>query len=298
MSQSEITKFLSERLEDLTERKRDIDSKLSDKKQAEEMGIPYPTFLKYKKDTAECPISTIVKIAEYYGVSADFLLGRTNIQSTDINLQKSCDYLGISQKSGENLCFISQGGWSADIILETDHFWALVRKLTDIDEWTSKLNYFNQVILPSLGVDETIYKRIKEKPETELESIHDILNDEFLKIVKEHIGGEEVGGENIPYRGLEYEEKIDFFEFKLDKIIKWLVEDLKAAHKMDSSIFNAYNKFICEALQTHKKNIENLLQGNESGAEAQKYKAQLKAINVFLSKHSEELPKKGADKDG
>lgn len=66
MAKNEITKVLSERLEELTESKRDIDYKLSDKKQAEQMGIPYPTFNKYKHNTAECPISTVVKMAKYY----------------------------------------------------------------------------------------------------------------------------------------------------------------------------------------------------------------------------------------
>lgn len=243
-------------------------------------------------------IKTVPIIAEFFKVSTDYLLTETQIRPIDVELTAVCDYTGLSPKSIENIKFISQSGWSANILLESGYFGALVRMLTSIDEWTSKLNYYNQVILPSLGVDETIYKRIKEKPETELESIHDILNDEFLKIVKEHIGGEEVGGENIPYRGLEYEEKIDLFEFKLDKDIKLVVEDLKAAHKMDALIFNTYNNFICEALQTHKKNIENLLQDNKAGTEMQKYKAQLKAINVFLSKHNKEPFKKGADENG
>lgn len=243
-------------------------------------------------------IKTVPIIAEFFKVSTDYLLTETQIRPIDVELTAVCNYTGLSPKSIENIKFISQSGWDTNILLESEHFGALVRKLTNIDEWTSKLNYFNQIILPSLGIDETIYKRIKEKPEAELESIHDILNDEFLKIVKDHIGGEVVGGENIPYRGLEYEEKIDLYEFKLDKDIKAVVEDIKAAHKMDDIFFANYNKFICEALRTHKKKIKKLLQDHKAGTEAQKYENQLEAINAFLSKHGEVPPEKGADENG
>ena len=108
MAQNEITKVLSTRLEELTERKRDIDYRLSDKKQAEQMGIPYPTFIKYKGDKAECPISTIVKMAEYYGVSTDYLLGRTKCETTDTNKAGAADYLGISEKAVEMIYGISK----------------------------------------------------------------------------------------------------------------------------------------------------------------------------------------------
>lgn len=274
------------------------DRALSRQKAADDIGVSRACLEYYEKGERVPGFEILSSIAEYYNVSSDYLLGRTDIKSTDMNLQKACEYIGISQKSGENLCFISQSGWSANILLETEHFGALVRKLTSIDEWTSKLNYFNQVILPSLGVDETIYKRINAKPETELESIHDILNNEFLKIVKEHIGGEDVGGKNIPYRGLEYEEKIDLYEFKLDKDIKAIVEDIKAAHKMDDTIFDIYNKFICDTLREYQKKIKELLQDHKSGTEAQKYKAQLEAINAFLTKHNKVALKKGADDNG
>lgn len=107
MAQNKITKVLSNRLEELTERKRDIDYRLSDKKQAEQMGIPYPTFVKYKGDKAECPISTIVKMAEYYGASTDYLLGRTPVKTTDPDLQAACKITGLSEKALHHLIFLN-----------------------------------------------------------------------------------------------------------------------------------------------------------------------------------------------
>ena len=100
MAKSEITKVLSERLEALTERKRDIDYRLSDKKQAEQMDIPYPTFNKYKRNEAECPISTIVKMAKYYNVSADYLLGiGKDFTPDDDELKFVGNYTGLNQQA-------------------------------------------------------------------------------------------------------------------------------------------------------------------------------------------------------
>lgn len=99
MPQTEVTKILSERLEKLTEDKRDKDYQNSNVKQAEEMGIPYPSFNKYLHDKAECGVFALSKIADYYGVSTDYLLGRTNIPTTDTEIKAVCEYTGLSEKA-------------------------------------------------------------------------------------------------------------------------------------------------------------------------------------------------------
>lgn len=107
MAKSEITKIFSERLEELTERKKDTDYKLSDKQQAEQMGIPYPTFTKYKNNTAECPISTVVKIARYYNVSTDYLLGLQREPTNDPDVIAVTEYTALSKEAAEKLNQIS-----------------------------------------------------------------------------------------------------------------------------------------------------------------------------------------------
>lgn len=91
---------LKERLDSLIEYKQDEDLKLSQKKQADEMGIPYTTFCKYTTDdpakSAQCSISNLVKIADYYGVSTDYLLGRVDEKSPDYSVQAVCKTLGIT----------------------------------------------------------------------------------------------------------------------------------------------------------------------------------------------------------
>lgn len=49
----------------------------------------------------------IAKIAEYFSVSTDWLLGVTNIESVEQNIQVAAATLGISGKAAENLARIS-----------------------------------------------------------------------------------------------------------------------------------------------------------------------------------------------
>ena len=98
-----LKEILSERLETLIEKKKDENYQNSIPKQADGMGIPYPTFVKYINGKAECPASNIIKIARYYGVSTDYLLGNSPNPTTDEKLQGVCKYTGLSQKAVENL---------------------------------------------------------------------------------------------------------------------------------------------------------------------------------------------------
>lgn len=92
--------IFKERLELLIEDKRDEDLTLSAKKQADKMKIPYSTFCKYINDdpskSAQCSISYLVKMADYYGVSTDYLLGRVEEKSPDYSVQAVCKTLGLT----------------------------------------------------------------------------------------------------------------------------------------------------------------------------------------------------------
>ncbi len=50
---------------------------LSQKKVAEDLGISQPLLSHYEKGIRECSLNFVVKVADYFDVSCDFLLGRT-----------------------------------------------------------------------------------------------------------------------------------------------------------------------------------------------------------------------------
>ena len=55
---------------------------------------------------------TIVNIADYFQVSTDWLLGRSEVRSIDLNIKKVCEYTGLS----ENAVFILNDCKDLDIL--------------------------------------------------------------------------------------------------------------------------------------------------------------------------------------
>ena len=91
--------FLKNRLEELIEARQDTDYHYNLVKQCEQMDINYQTFQKYLKGTSQCSAENLVKIANYYKVSVDYLLGLTDISTTNKDLRFVCDYTGLSEKA-------------------------------------------------------------------------------------------------------------------------------------------------------------------------------------------------------
>lgn len=99
----ETKKILSAILNDLIESKKDENYQNTIPKQAKDIGIPYPTFQKYINHTSECPAKNLVKIAKYYNVSVDYLLGNTKIKTPNMKLQAIGQITGLSENAINNL---------------------------------------------------------------------------------------------------------------------------------------------------------------------------------------------------
>ena len=56
-------------------------------------------------DNGDRPMTAEVlkKYSEFFGVSSDYLLGLTDIKTSDIDVQFICDYTGLNEKSVEIL---------------------------------------------------------------------------------------------------------------------------------------------------------------------------------------------------
>lgn len=316
MAQNEITKSLANRLEELTERKRDIDYRLSDKKQAEQIGIPYPTFVKYKGDKAECPISTIVKMAEYYDVSTDYLLGRTENRTTDTDKAGAADYLGISEKSVENIKHIGEEPIREirNVVTEYNDK-ANCNLLFEYDNLSKIIKLFNLIELDQMWLD--ICKRSVVFNETEFlknfpldeECLHlsipfrstESYSDVMFKYIRKSI-------ENIvSLRSVEFslsferivdslKDQIDVNEFRLNKVLIDLVNNIKANVPTKKEVKEAIaitNEEIREQLLQYKSDCEEYLTKNckeKAGKNCERYQEtefEVKAINAFFEKYGE-----------
>jgi len=45
----------------------------------------------------------LVKIADFFNVSVDYIIGRTDVSSTDIEIKKICDYTKLSEMAIKNI---------------------------------------------------------------------------------------------------------------------------------------------------------------------------------------------------
>ncbi len=57
----------------------------------------------YENGNRSPDFDTLVKIADYFDVTTDYLLGRTNAKTTNIELKKICDFTGLSVYSVKGL---------------------------------------------------------------------------------------------------------------------------------------------------------------------------------------------------
>ena len=57
-----------------------IDKGYTQKQIAEYLGISQNTYSQYEVGVLNYPVDAVVKLADFYGVSTDFLLGRTNVK--------------------------------------------------------------------------------------------------------------------------------------------------------------------------------------------------------------------------
>ncbi len=54
---------------------------LSQKKAASDLGISQPLLSHYENGLRECSLDFVIKVADYYEVTCDYLLGRTNVKA-------------------------------------------------------------------------------------------------------------------------------------------------------------------------------------------------------------------------
>ena len=87
-------KVFSERLSALMKERNVTQEEL-----AHELGIKRQTVSLYKNGQSTPDAAQLKKIATFFDVSADWLLGISNVKSTKADVRHVCDYIGLSQEA-------------------------------------------------------------------------------------------------------------------------------------------------------------------------------------------------------
>lgn len=90
----ETTHIFAQRIKELRE-----DRGLSQGKLADELGISRGALSYYESYQRTADISMLVKFASYFGVTTDYLLGLSDVATTDADLKMICDATGLSEKT-------------------------------------------------------------------------------------------------------------------------------------------------------------------------------------------------------
>lgn len=67
------------------------------------LGCSNEAVRQYRLGTTQPTLDKLIQIAKYYNVSADYLLGLTNVKSTDVDIRRISQHTGLSEESIENL---------------------------------------------------------------------------------------------------------------------------------------------------------------------------------------------------
>ena len=149
MAKTKITAAFAKRLEELAECEQDKDYTKNLKKQAADIGIPYSVFRKYINDEAECSISYLLKIAKYYNVSTDYLLGISDVKTTNISIRAISKYTGLSENAIVQLYMysplFSENIYPLNDIIIHESFTDLLDKISEYKKCHLLISYFERI---------------------------------------------------------------------------------------------------------------------------------------------------------
>lgn len=92
-------------------------------------GTTQQSLSRYEKGTRQAPIEFVIKVAEVFKVSTDYLLCQSDTKTTDTNEKAVCDYIGLTDSSVRNIRFLTTAcetyARSLDILLRQIKFQTL-----------------------------------------------------------------------------------------------------------------------------------------------------------------------------
>lgn len=215
---------------------------------ADELEISRASLEYYEKGKRKPDIEVLAKIAEYYRVSTDYLLGLSIASTTDKDVQFICDYTGLSEEVIEKLheiklCaiqgYIRKTPINKDLIENNPELVEGAKKaetlrLEIISKFISNgnnpniLNIINSLMqyFDDYYADLTVYKSVKEKAK----SIEDFKEKNLLELYKEAADFEERDNlrEFRVYRmGKDFESVLDCFVKDKENEIKKIKDELR-----------------------------------------------------------------------
>lgn len=185
-----------------------IEKKISMAQIARDLNIPYTTYVNYEKDEREPNSEMLIKLANYFNVSIDFIIGRSNIRNA-VNNNSSALYsiAGIipfpQTKKVPLLGTIACG----EPILAEENIEAFINMPAEANGTFALRCKGDSMINARIFDGDIVY--IREQPDVENGEIAAVLieNEATLKKVYKYPNRIELRAENPTMKPLEYEDE-------------------------------------------------------------------------------------------
>lgn len=219
-----VTNVFKTRLKELRGNKNQTET-------AKEMGISRSALSYYEAGERTPDINVLCTIAKYYNVTADYLLGLSDIPKPDIDSSAICDKLGLNQCAINNLSQIRQAALStSDNEDEYVDFFLLLQTVNVIISNNNIIKSISKVLFSELEELFDCLWIINERCNSEKE--HELLTKYEMSQIEEHLSGLQHGR----------------FTFASDSYLLGLTHKLQA---LRDSYSKEISELLTEALKTH-----------------------------------------------
>lgn len=144
---------------------------------AQAIGITRQSLSRYETNERTPNIDLIYSIAKHFNVSADYLLGLSDVQSVNTDIQTACKVTGLSEESISHLQFLKhiQFNYTADKIIKSPYFVNFIQECSNVyekeTEFVEKMienDFTENIHSNNLEMDIDLYQYRAEKTAREM----------------------------------------------------------------------------------------------------------------------------------
>ena len=163
---------VSKRIVSLREEKGETQQELADA-----IGITRQSLSRYEIAARTINIEVLGVLAQHFGVSADYLLGLSNVRSMEQDMQAACEMTGLSEETIAKLKADTSAAWAVDVLMCSS---VSVQDDSFVKEKVSPLNLISQYLLSAFASEDITAELVQ----LELNKKADISKEEATKIAK------------------------------------------------------------------------------------------------------------------
>lgn len=260
-------------------RLRDLIGEKTQNEIAEELNITRQSIGQWINGNTTPDIATLCKLADYFDVSADYLLCRTDIKSPNTDLQAVCNYTGLSEEALGKLQLFGEQKTEIDVFEEAFRFFGedisvgnkyanLTSSIVSSDEYDLFLYRFFEFILKHHAFVTLIKMHSNIKSALSDETINDFIKTELLVAIDRHLTYDsrfsdldfneyihaDLDYSNFPGNFIsifeELSEKLvdrcDVLEYRLDKSFQTLKNEILQQYTAPQNVDMLANRIISE----------------------------------------------------